>query len=361
MKTSTLTFSLAFTSLFALSGYNCNDVLRDPGFDLWCGNQLCAWELESGQLEQAPTWHTSDTGVSMVGDDVAISQFVDRNDIRCLRFELIADIEENAEVTLELDLFNDGVVEHEQRIPTSNWQELSYMLQMPYQFEGILFRLRKRGGGRAVLAEIAAMSEGSCADAPQVASETGSLCFADDECMSETCAPSGIGNLGVCSVCAGDEACAPDEVCGLKEPDLPRLLPYRDCQPAAQKSLGQRCALDSECATGFCEESVCSACREDTDCPGEVNCRRSAHNPNLHWQMRPWQCLPTNGVGLAGDTCLAGSDCQSGQCQGSGDLRLCLSDSRVCSVDEDCPGSMLGLGGDNAICATVGTAHGVCQ
>lgn len=160
---------LALTSLFALSGYNCNDVLDDPGFDLWCDDQLCSWQLESGSVARVPTWHESDFGVELVGPDVAISQPAARNDFSCLRFELIADIEETAEVTLELDFSIDGEVEHAQRIPTSDWQQLSYQVRMPETFDSLLFRIRKRGHGRAVLAEIAALSEGDCSGLDPVA------------------------------------------------------------------------------------------------------------------------------------------------------------------------------------------------
>ena len=40
--------SLLFIVLAAsqMGATDCGQVLRDPGFDLWCGEDLCAWKLE---------------------------------------------------------------------------------------------------------------------------------------------------------------------------------------------------------------------------------------------------------------------------------------------------------------------------
>ena len=52
----------------------CGQVLRDPGFDLWCGDELCAWKVERGDVKRVATWHEADAGVELVGGDVAIEQ-----------------------------------------------------------------------------------------------------------------------------------------------------------------------------------------------------------------------------------------------------------------------------------------------
>ena len=37
-------------------------VIKDPGFDLWCGDSLCTWKLVTGEIRKAPTWHDKDAG-----------------------------------------------------------------------------------------------------------------------------------------------------------------------------------------------------------------------------------------------------------------------------------------------------------
>lgn len=354
--------ALAITAMFALSGYNCNDVLDDPGFDLWCEDRLCAWELESGGIERVQTWHESDYGVEFIGTDVAISQFTDESP-RCLRFELIADVEEDAEVVLELDLFGNGVVDYEQRIPTSDWQQLSYRIDMPSFYRGILFRVRKRGGGRVVIAEIAALAEtaSECADAPGLDTDYGSLCSVGDEsCAVGSCA-SGFLTFDVCSACQSDLDCTDGEVCGMASPDRPYELPYRSCVARESRGLGALCVLDTECASGLCENFVCSTCRDSNDCADGQECLARQDVEGRDWSLAPMQCDPESGAALSGTACLSDSDCASGRCTGTGARNLCLSDSRACIVNADCPGSLFGDTTGDFICANVGLSDGVCE
>jgi hypothetical protein len=367
MKALPVTLSIA--ALIVLSGYNCNDVLKDPGFDLWCGDTLCAWDLEAGTLRRVPTWHRSDTGVELIGAEVAISQFSPRtsSDLRCLRFELIADVEETASVTLELDFFADGVVDHQQVIPTSHWAELSYRINLPTLYQGILFRIRKRGSGRAVLAEIAALAESDCGDLPAIAAASrpsGAWCLPGDPdtaCTAGSCA--GLpGWTSVCGACADSSECEAGEVCGLSSTAPAFLELHRACVPVASRGLGERCQGDAECGTGACVSGVCSSCGEQAECPAEQECRRRGYTPEgLPWPMSPFQCEPGAGMAAAGAVCLTGSDCQSGVCNGSAERRLCLSDSRACERDSDCPPLESGSSGDAGTCVTVGAVDGICE
>ncbi len=36
------------------TGYNecTGDVLHDPGFDIWCGDELCSWDIEKGDVRK---------------------------------------------------------------------------------------------------------------------------------------------------------------------------------------------------------------------------------------------------------------------------------------------------------------------
>src|SRR5688572_1125478 len=68
-----------------LGATECGQVLRDPGFDLWCGEELCAWKLTAGDIRKVPTWHEGDAGVELVGTHAAIQQLspVDSGDGHC--------------------------------------------------------------------------------------------------------------------------------------------------------------------------------------------------------------------------------------------------------------------------------------
>src|SRR4249919_3236940 len=145
----------------------CGQVLRDPGFDLWCGDELCAWKLERGDVKRVATWNDGDAGVELVGGDVAIEQLtpVNSGDGTCIRFDLVANVAENAEVYLNVDVEGDGTLEMHERIPTSHWQPLSYNFAVVAPFDGIRFEITKKGAGEAVLANIGAeTAQDQCLD-----------------------------------------------------------------------------------------------------------------------------------------------------------------------------------------------------
>jgi hypothetical protein len=133
-------------------------VIEDSGFDLWCGDQLCAWDRVRGDTRRVATWHAGDSGVELVGDDAAIAQrsaIASRTDT-CIAFELVANVEPTAEAYLEIDVFGDGSVERRERLPTARWRPLSYNLLVRGPYTGIEFVLSKRGSGVAQLARIEA-------------------------------------------------------------------------------------------------------------------------------------------------------------------------------------------------------------
>jgi len=154
----------AIAAFLLLSAESCDPIIEDSGFDIWCDGQPCRWDVEQGEVAQAPTWHKRDHGIELIGDPVVISQlqFEDNTTVTCIRFELIADIEESASVTLEMDFYDDGEVEFSQIIPTSDWAPLSYLVKPPETFEMIRFRIHKTGSGRAVLADITAENVTRC-------------------------------------------------------------------------------------------------------------------------------------------------------------------------------------------------------
>jgi hypothetical protein len=194
IKRAIATAILSFMAVFGLSGYSsCDPVIENNGFDLWCGDELCYWELDSGDIERVPTWHKSDFGVALMGSDVRLSQLQNFSgfDVDCLRFSLVADVSVTADVVLQLDLNDDGVIDYDQPIPATEWAPVEYQVTLPAQYNGVRFIVHKRGSGNAVIAQIYADDVVGCTEPPLELPELpagGRLCEDDSDCPGDlTC------------------------------------------------------------------------------------------------------------------------------------------------------------------------------
>jgi len=347
---------------------DCGQVLRDPGFDLWCGENLCAWKLERGDVKRVPTWHEGDAGVDMVGDDVAIEQLtpVNSNDDTCIKFDLVANVDENAEVYLNVDVQGDGKLELHERIPTSHWKPLSYNINIAPPYDGIRFELTKKGAGNAVLANIGAnTAHDQCTGLSQLdpgPRRNGAQCTESTQCASGAClvsltdVPSSIYD-GACVGCDWKNPnCATGEVCGFGDTFSPLFAMPTECVAAASKELGDYCITSEECASGGCFRiggaGRCSTCYGTGTCPGSQTCAAS-------WEGGPFVCGAGQQAAASGAPCGADADCMSGHCNGT--VRNECDDGRPCISPADCPfGS-----GDEALqsgaCTTVGIQGGTCE
>ena len=158
-----------FTSLMgADDGCGEPPILDNNGFDLWCGNQLCNWEVESGTVRKSPTWHRSDFGASFDGPIVAMSQLSTRVDssVDCLVFVAVANIELSASVFVEVDYNDNGTYDVENPIPTSDWARIEFEIATPREFQNARFRIRKEGNGQAVFAELQVDKSDKCSKPP---------------------------------------------------------------------------------------------------------------------------------------------------------------------------------------------------
>jgi hypothetical protein len=166
----------------------------DPGFDDWCGEQLCHWTLLSGQIAKTPTWHEHDYGVELVGPQVTLTQQPDISSVSCLEFKVIADIEPAASVFLELDFRADGTVDYRERLPSARWQPLSFLVAAPSWYDTVALTIRKESDGHAVLARLELGDGEGCTGAPITLDDrpAGAWCETADQCASATCAPSKI-------------------------------------------------------------------------------------------------------------------------------------------------------------------------
>nr|MBA3539008.1 hypothetical protein [Deltaproteobacteria bacterium] len=256
MRTSTLVVCVLAASQLGASECGGGPVLRDPGFELWCGETLCAWKVERGEIQRAPTWHSSDSGIAFVGDDVAISQLspVNSTDGSCIQFDLVANVADTAEMFLDIDVEGDGTVERSERIPTSAWKPLTYLLRFASPFDGVRFALVKRGPGTAVLAQIEAdlVASSECAGLTPIEAAprpNGARCniglitlegdgneqCASGRCASHQCMGCDLDDATTCPAAAG-------EVCGLGDPTSPLLAVPTQCVAAAARELAEQCS-----------------------------------------------------------------------------------------------------------------------
>lgn len=322
---------------------DCGQITRDQGFDLWCGETLCSWKLERGRIARVGTWHEDDAGVSMIGDDVAFEQMtpVNSNDTSCIRFELISNISEAAEVRLNVDVFGDGTIDYSERIPSSNWKPVSFLIPIGAPYDGVRFEVTKRGSGKAVVAQLQAevAKAGTCNGLTPIVptpAPNGATCVVDSNCASGMCRNVSLpgttfGVARACVACdpgAGESACSGGQVCGLGVPLTSALLVPVVCVAPGGDALGEQCRTDAECASGTCNGFVCSTCDSSAPCTGGETCGPT----NTHG---PYVCSPNGHVRLTNEPCASNADCQSNHCLGP-ERKQC-SDGRPCSTPAQCP------------------------
>jgi hypothetical protein len=351
-----LILAAAGSQLGADGGCGQPPILRDPGFDLWCGDQLCVWKIARGDARRVPTWHESDAGVELIGPDAAISQLTSASSGSgsCIRFDLVANVEENVEARLEVDVFGDGSIDLSERMPTSHWKPLSYKIKIAPPYSGVRFQISKVGNGRAVFAQIAADYDTDCEGLPELATVTrplGAPCTLPTSCDSGLCEyvstpGSWFGVTQACVACK-DDTCSSGEVCGRGEAISGALLVPHTCVATGSHELGEQCRIDDECATGLCFKGVCSTC--NTTCAGGEQCSYAYVNG-------PWVCSPSLHNRATNEACATDNDCVSGHCDGA--VRKQCADGRACDGPGDCP-----IEDDLApgACSQVGIQGGRCQ
>lgn len=333
-------------------------IIRDPGFELWCGAELCSWKLLRGDVREAATWHKEDTGVELIGNDAAIAQLtaVTSYDGTCILFELIANVDQDVEARLSLDISGDGTIDHSERMPTSRWKPLSYKLNIEGPYNGIRFILSKQGPGRAVFAQIEAKVDyDGCAGLPAITSlpaPLGAQCSGTAGCESGLCVEVSDSDalFGTSKQCVGCTAtsCGSGQVCGRGEAltsvlDVPVL-----CVAAGADEVGEQCQVDAECASTICRSGVCSACM-----PGSCGTTEAC---SLAYPLGPSVCDPGLGHRAATEPCATNADCASHQCTGV--VRKQCGDGRPCDDPGDCP---VTSGLRPGACTVVGIQSGRCQ
>ncbi|HMI90071.1 MAG TPA: hypothetical protein VK509_01855 [Polyangiales bacterium] len=334
-------------------------LLRDPSFELWCGEKLCApWEVK-GEIARVGTWHPNDYGVSLL-DGGEISQLVKEDPVECIEFELIADVEAEAAVQLELDFMDDGVVDRELPIAESHWARLRFEIVAPTWYRDVRFSVRKLGKGRAVLAQLSATSSSGCKGKPIQLDRRpdGGQCERAEQCASGTCslvpqrfaALSGthpVNQVSACGGCKLDPDCAQGQVCGVLVSDYG---PHRSCVQPGSGELGAFCEQDAQCGSDRCLSALpfvnatCAECGADEDCAeGEV-CGLETTNDGAFRVCEP--LVPA----ALGALCAGNDQCESGVCC-FGACSECCGEWFPCADGVKCGSSQGGFFSRTSLCA----------
>ena len=337
----------ATAGLLFLFGMTCTqgpapepDLVRNAGFDTWCGLQPCGWDLTQGTATSVASWSEADRAVELSGLDATLQQVVTQawsyeSPLRCLTVQALAD---GAPLRLELDVQSDDTVDWTADVPASGWETHEFVVAPPAWFGDVTLRVAKPGGATTRVGHLRLIPT-EC-EQPRISQTQpiGRPCLAHDQCQNfALCAqvsPTGEtwpGSLHetlprACGECRSDEECAFGVPCTIGW--SPSTFLHRTCG-TAPRSLGERCVAGEDCKSGWCSSGRCSECLRNEPFPCE--CER----------------LYVGGFHLA-DVCSddarpAGADCMvhdqcARECVGL-PLGLCSNDGRTCDDDTECASS----------------------
>jgi hypothetical protein len=148
---------LAILVVLSCGGFgSCSERLNgNTGFDLWCGDSLCTWTVEAGDVQRVPTWHEKDLAADLIGSYVAISQPLSLDGRTCLEIDTLSATEANAQLSLEADFGDDGTVDWSGPISSApDWASDSITIPTPSAAPSVRVRLTKTGDGRAQIAQL---------------------------------------------------------------------------------------------------------------------------------------------------------------------------------------------------------------
>ncbi len=166
----------------------------------------------------------------------------------------------------------------------------------------------------------------------------GAACADGGECASGFCRQDPVGGGSVCSDCAADADCPQaTETC-----EWNAVSGHYYCAGPTLAGLGDACAANADCASGFCFDAgggpgqICSTCSAAADCGAQRDC---VFDPTFGFAS----CVGTIALG---DNCQNGDQCLSGACRGN----VCSE----CERDSDC------IGGGTCLDDMAGVGYFVC-
>jgi hypothetical protein len=355
---------LLFAMWMMLTAETCTDpppqsVVDDGAFQNWSGDSLTSWTLERGAIARIGTWNRYDTGVSLDGDDAAISQILFAGGVltsaTCFTIKLAANIDASVTAAVGIDLENVGVEATSFPLLTNGWAALTFPMDVAQS--PIRLILRKTGAGRAWFADISVIADDSACgelialhDAP-----VGSECQQDSECAGNKCtgaaSPSDAPG-GVCSDCSAG-SCEAGQVCDVHWLGASAAFTCAE-RGDTLRGLGEGCSGNADCASGLCTApvgvSVCGECVLSSASLSTSQCGflyGISLVPILSVSQRP-----------AGASCLSAGMCGSGTCTSPTGESICNQARTPCKENTDCPTAASGV---QEYCDTTSIYRGTCR
>ena len=318
------TIALVALACSQLGATDCGNVLKDPGFDLWCDGQLCAWQVERG--------------CGLAGADVESGGL--RRRIRRQRRRDLADLA--------------GVVDRRQLHRVRSDRERRRRRRGRSQLRrvrrrhdrlhatrtdvelgaGLVHSSRSAGCGRACDSRSRSMATATrssrrsrrssmipaCATASPASRPPGPL---GGGCgPAEPCGSGGAARGRARLRCRDRQrlhglrlrkrSCGSGDVCGLGDPISPVVDVPTECVPANARQLGEPCIADGECATGIC--TMARARRAgSTTAIAKAASAEPAGRHRRHGTHTPFVCDPGTRCKRPASRA-PDADCTSGSC-----------------------------------------------
>lgn len=154
---------LGGAAMLTFLGDDCSGLSVENGsFRIWQSDgRLGAWDVTEGSIRKSATWDDSDPGVEFVDTPTEIAQTVAATST-CGRVTVMGNVEESARLTVST---TDSVL-----IPRLNWESHTFYLSFagtPVDSssdvrKGNTLKIRKSGGGKAILARIEVVGANGC-------------------------------------------------------------------------------------------------------------------------------------------------------------------------------------------------------
>lgn len=322
-----------------------------------CENDPCEFHVVTGEVKQVPTWHERDYAVELVGSPVELEYTIEERTISEITVELFASVDSSAELTLEVDFWDDGHIDCTHPIPENNWESTRFIVPAPDDCGDARLVLRKQGEGRVVIERLFTWDfgvgdvEGATVDceSEDYKAPFGVPCDSGDDCVSGICSPtvpevsaeSKSGESYACGECFDDGGCPDGSTCGVVgtryKDDLYKDALFRTCITPRSRGIGQDCYNDNDCASGYCDShwgwiasvmpsntdtptsetpsmgrGVCNECHSDSDCDLERVCGISFFGGDFDILSLPIAQCVFQGLDPFLSPCLSDSECAEG-------------------------------------------------
>lgn len=139
----------AIATLLLLTGCGTYD---EPEARLWCDDGPCSTYRTSGTIEEAPSWHPDESGLTLVSDGASISRTTSEFG-RCVRVVVIADVPADVDASLAVTVLEAGHMSRRFPLPPGEWLSHDFEVAVPDDGQ-VRISVEKRGEAPVTLARM---------------------------------------------------------------------------------------------------------------------------------------------------------------------------------------------------------------